>query len=61
MIKILKSEYLENDTAVYSTTVSFFSIILYKKVETTTNKDIISNLKTIKHKKIKGFNYEVEN
>lgn len=61
MIKILKSEYLENDTAVYSTTVSFFNIILYKKVETTTNKNVISNLKIIKHKKVKGFNYEIEN
>lgn len=61
MIKILKSEYLENDTAVYSTTVSFFNITLYKKVETTTNKNVISNLKTIEHKKIKGFNYEIEN
>lgn len=61
MIKILKSEYLENDTAIYSTTVSFFNIVLYKKVETTTNKNIISNLKITKHKKIKGFNYEIEN
>jgi hypothetical protein len=61
MIEILKSEYLEEDTAVYNTSVSFFGIPIFNRIETTTNSQVVSQLKVFKHKRVKGFKHEIEN
>lgn len=60
MLEILKSEYLDGDTAVCNTVVSFFGLTIFNKIETTTSNQVVAQLKTFKHKKIKGFKHEIE-
>ena len=56
MIKIIKHEYVEDDIAVRTTTITFFSIPIFKLKETSTNASIIRNLTPIRMlNKVKGF------
>ena len=61
MLKVIIKEYRENDKAYNIKTVYIFGILLYTNITTTTNKDIIASLTTIKHKKVIGFRNETEN
>lgn len=59
LISRVIKEYTDNSVAYNETTLYIFGIPVSKTVNSTTNSSIVSQLKTEKHKIIKG--YEVKN
>lgn len=57
MIKKIIKEYVENEIAYNTVNTYFFGIPVYKRVNSTTNASIVTQLKTEKqkHKIIKGY------
>ena len=58
MIKIVAKEYEKEGTAYSKKVVSFFGIPLFKRIDETTNKEIVSALKNKPINKVKGFKNE---
>lgn len=58
MIKIIVKEYEKEGTAYCEKVVSFFGIPIFKRIDATTNKDVVNNLKYKQINKIKGFKNE---
>lgn len=55
MIKIIVQEYEKEGIAYSKKVISFFGIPLFKRIDETTNKDIVSTLKYKQINKVKGF------
>lgn len=63
MISIKVSEYREDDIAVIEKVIRIFSITIYRKIQTTTNRTVVESLTSFKKNKVKvkGFrHYETE-
>jgi hypothetical protein len=55
MIKVLTKEYTKRGIAYHEHVVSLFGIPLFKRIDETTNKDIVSSLKYKQINRVKGF------
>lgn len=58
MLCISTKEYTEGNRAIYSISVTFFGITIYKSIRETTNNNIVSALTTKSRTTIKGFKNE---
>ena len=58
MLCISTKEYTEGNRAIYSISVTFFGITIYKSIRETTNNNVISALTTKSRTTIKGFKNE---
>jgi hypothetical protein len=55
MIKVLSKEYTKRGIAYHEHVVSLFGIPLFKRIDTTSNTDVVNNLKKYSIKEVKGF------
>lgn len=55
MIKVLSKEYTKRGIAYHEHVVSLFGIPLFKRIDTTSNTDVVDNLKKCPIKTVKGF------
>lgn len=55
MIKVLSKEYTKRGIAYHEHVVSLFGIPLFKRIDTTSNTDVVNNLKKYSIKSVKGF------
>lgn len=55
MIKVLSKEYTKRGIAYHEHVVSLFGIPLFKRIDTTSNTDVVNNLKKYSIKAVKGF------
>lgn len=53
MISIKVSEYREDDIAVIEKVIRIFSITIYRKIQTTTNRTVVESLTSFKKNKVK--------
>ena len=58
MLCISTKEYTEGNTAIYSISITFFGISIYKSIRETTNNNVVSALTTKSRTTIKGFKNE---
>lgn len=58
MLCISTKEYTEGNRAIYSISITFFGITIYKSVRETTNNNVVSALTTKSRTTIKGFKNE---
>ena len=58
MLCISTKEYTEGNRAIYSISVTFFGISIYKSIRETTNNNVVSALTTKSRTTIKGFKNE---
>lgn len=58
MIKIVAKEYEKEGIAYSEKAVSFFGIPVFKRIDATTNKDVVFTLKNKPINKVKGFKNE---
>lgn len=58
MLCISTKEYTEGNRAIYSISVTFFGITIYKSIRETTNNNVVSALTTKSRTTIKGFKNE---
>ena len=55
MLCISTKEYTEGNRAIYSISITFFGITIYKSIRETTNNNVVSALTTKSRTTIKGF------
>ena len=55
MIKVSTKEYTKKGIAYHEHTVSLFGIPLFKRIDTTSNKEVVDSLKKYSIKIVKGF------
>lgn len=58
MLCISTKEYTEGNRAIYSISITFFGITIYKSIRETTNNNVVSTLTTKSRTTIKGFKNE---
>lgn len=58
MLCISTKEYTEGNRAIYSISVTFFGITIYKSIRETTNNNVVNALTTKSRTTIKGFKNE---
>ena len=58
MLCISTKEYTEGNRAIYSISITFFGITIYKYIRETTNNNVVSALTTKSRTTIKGFKNE---
>ena len=58
MLCISTKEYTEGNRAIYSISITFFGITIYKSIRETTNNNVVSALTTKSRITIKGFKNE---
>ena len=58
MLCISTKEYTEGNRAIYSISVTFFGISIYKSIRETTNNNVVNALTTKSRTTIKGFKNE---
>lgn len=58
MLCISTKEYTEGNRAIYSISITFFGITIYKSIRETTNNNVVSALTTKSKITIKGFKNE---
>lgn len=58
MLCISTKEYTEGNRAIYSISITFFGITIYKSIRETTNINVVSTLTTKSRTTIKGFKNE---
>lgn len=58
MLCISTKEYTEGNRAIYSISITFFGISIYKSIRETTNINVVSALTTKSKTTIKGFKNE---
>ena len=58
MLRISTKEYTEGNRAIYSSSITFFGITIYKSIRETTNIDVVNALTTKSRTTIKGFKNE---
>lgn len=58
MLCISTKEYTEGNRAIYSISITFFGISIYKSIRETTNNNVVSALTTKSRTTIKGFKNE---
>lgn len=58
MLCISTKEYTEGNRAIYSISITFFGITIYKSIRETTNNNVVSALTTKNRTTIKGFKNE---
>lgn len=58
MLCISTKEYIEGNRAIYSISITFFGITIYKSIRETTNNNVVSALTTKSRTTIKGFKNE---
>lgn len=58
MLCISTKEYTEGNRAIYSISITFFGITIYKSIRETTNNNVVSALITKSRTTIKGFKNE---
>lgn len=58
MLCISIKEYTEGNRAIYSISVTFFGISIYKSIRETTNNNVVNALTTKSRTTIKGFKNE---
>lgn len=58
MLCISTKEYTEGNRAIYSISITFFGITIYKSIRETTNNNVVSALTTKSRTIIKGFKNE---
>ena len=58
MLHINIKEYTEGNRAIYSISITFFGITIYKSIRETTNNNVVSALTTKSRTTIKGFKNE---
>lgn len=58
MLSISTKEYTEGNRAIYSISITFFGITIYKSIRETTNNNVVSALTTKSRTTIKGFKNE---
>lgn len=58
MLCISTKEYTEGNRAIYSISITFFGITIYKSIRETTNNNVVSALTTKSRTTIKGFKNE---
>ena len=58
MLCISTKEYTEGNRAIYSISITFFGIIIYKSIRETTNNNVVNALTTKSRTTIKGFKNE---
>ena len=58
MLCISTKEYTEGNRAIYSISITFFVITIYKSIRETTNNNVVSALTTKSITTIKGFKNE---
>lgn len=58
MLCISTKEYTEGNRAIYSISITFFGITIYKSIRETTNINVVSALTTKSRTTIKGFKNE---
>lgn len=58
MLYISTKEYTEGNRAIYSISITFFGITIYKSIRETTNNNVVSALTTKSRTTIKGFKNE---
>lgn len=55
MIKVLSKEYTKRGIAYHEHVVSLLGIPLFKRIDTTSNTDVVNSLKKYSIKAVKGF------
>ena len=58
MLCVSTKEYTEGNRAIYSISITFFGITIYKSIRETTNNNVVSALTTKSRTTIKGFKNE---
>lgn len=58
MLCISTKEYTEGNRAIYSISITFFGITIYKSIRETTNNNVVSALTAKSRTTIKGFKNE---
>ena len=58
MLCISTKEYTEGNRAIYSISITFFGITIYKSIRETINNNVVSTLTTKSRTTIKGFKNE---
>ena len=58
MLYISAKEYTEGNRAIYSISITFFGITIYKSIRETTNNNVVNALTTKSRTTIKGFKNE---
>ena len=58
MLCISTKEYTEGNRAIYSISITFFGISIYKSIRETTNNNVVNALTTKSRTTIKGFKNE---
>jgi hypothetical protein len=58
MLCISTKEYTEGNRAIYSISITFFGITIYKSIRETTNNNVVNALTTKSKTTIKGFKNE---
>lgn len=58
MLCISTKEYTEGNRAIYSISITFFGITIYKSIRETTNNNVVNALTTKSRTTIKGFKNE---
>ena len=58
MLCISTKEYTEGNRAIYSISITFFGITIYKSIRETTNNNVVNALTTKSRITIKGFKNE---
>lgn len=58
MLCISTKEYTEGNRAIYSISITFFGITIYKSIRETTNNNVVNVLTTKSRTTIKGFKNE---
>ena len=58
MLCISTKEYTEGNRAIYSISITFFGITIYKSIRETTNNNVVNALTTKSRTTIKGFKHE---
>lgn len=58
MLCISTKEYTEGNRAIYSISITFFGITIYKSIRETTNNNVVNALTTKSRTAIKGFKNE---
>lgn len=58
MLYISTKEYTEGNRAIYSISITFFGITIYKSIRETTNNNVVNALTTKSKITIKGFKNE---
>lgn len=55
MIKVSVKEYTKRGIAYHEHIISLFGIPLFKRIDTTSNREVVDNLKKCSIKTVKGF------